>query len=250
MLLPSPQHWRHVTCVCACGGDAVLTGPESSCWGVQRLPKGKGHTHFWRIDFQMHVLSPSGAAGECTWARASGLACHSCPPTCCAAHRAPPLSDMEGSHSRVLSRSGPHGTDAGIENGGPQHWGTRPCGSEGSRALFPIELQDNLIELSTGTSLKSVFGGKSLCSFGGYVIQKESKGLGDIAVTKLPSPSACSHDEVSLHLCLQNPTDRNGLGAEHSFIPAINTAHRGYMTGLVRSMKICGSSNVLHSYVY
>lgn len=87
--------------------------------------------------------------------------------------------------------------------------------------------------------------------FWGVCNSEGIKRIGGHCCNKTPlSPSACSHDEVSLHLCLQNPTDRNGLDAEHSFILAINTAHHGYATGLVRSMKTCGSSNVLHSYVY
>lgn len=76
---------------------------------------------------------------------------------------------------------------------------TRPRGSESSRALFPTKLQDSLIELSAGTSLKQIFGGRSLCDFGGHVIQKESKELGDTAVTKLPCPRLLVH--VTRFLC-------------------------------------------------
>lgn len=50
--------------------------------------------------------------------------------------------------------------------------------------------------------IKTVFGGRSLCDVGGQVIQKESKELGDVAVTKLPCPRLLVHVMKFLCTCV------------------------------------------------
>lgn len=89
---------------------------------VPRLPKGEADTHFGSINFQMCTLSPSGTAGECTWAGECTRSLVSpvtvVLPSATRPTQAPPLSDVEVSQPRAPSKNVAHSTDAGIEDGG------------------------------------------------------------------------------------------------------------------------------------